>query len=163
MEERVFENLVRAFVQESRARARSLAFAYRARKEGNQAAERLFRAVAEAKAVQARRFLGHLRGKIGSTQENIREALEMEKDLLRESYPQMSKDAQGAAWAVLKAFRHTEQVSKVHLELYESISSGLGPEGALYVCRICGYIAQGECPDSCPICHAVKGRFSQVL
>jgi len=31
-----------------------------------------------------------------------------------------------------------------------------------YVCSVCGYIAEGEAPDTCPLCGAKKEAFKLV-
>ena len=31
-----------------------------------------------------------------------------------------------------------------------------------YVCSICGYTAEGECPEKCPLCGASKEKFNAI-
>ena len=31
-----------------------------------------------------------------------------------------------------------------------------------FVCTICGYTAEGEAPDNCPVCKAAKEKFNEV-
>jgi rubrerythrin len=31
-----------------------------------------------------------------------------------------------------------------------------------YVCEVCGYVAEEEAPDRCPICNAPRKQFKQV-
>lgn len=31
-----------------------------------------------------------------------------------------------------------------------------------YVCSVCGYVAEGEAPDKCPICNAPKEKFNEM-
>jgi rubrerythrin len=31
-----------------------------------------------------------------------------------------------------------------------------------YVCQVCGYIAEDEAPDRCPVCAAVIEKFKAV-
>lgn len=162
MEDMVAENIVTAFSEGSRAAARLRAFSLQAKKDQREDLARLFEALAEAKAVQARRFLGHLKGKIGSTDENLREALEEEGRNLEGLYPTMAEEAGQAPWAVKKAFNQTMKVSSVHLELLRKACGDEPAAKRLYVCRICGYISEDQMPENCPVCHAVKGRFSPV-
>lgn len=162
MEERVSENIVKAFSEESRAAARFKAFAFQARKDNREELARLFGAVAQAKAVQARRFLGHLKGKIGSSDENLKEALEKEEKNLADFYPAIAEEAGQAPWAVQKAFKQTMKVASQHLDLFKRASEGKFGSPRLYVCRICGYISDESIPENCPVCHAVKGRFNEI-
>jgi len=164
MGKKISDNIGKAFNIESMAAARNRAFAFQAQKEGRKDLARLFRAIADAKSAQARRFLGHMKGKIGSTKENLSEALENEKRALEDIYPGMAKEAEGAPWAVKKAFNQTMKVSSRHLDLFRRVTEtgDSEVEATLYVCRICGYISENEVPDNCPVCHAVKGRFAEV-
>jgi rubrerythrin len=31
-----------------------------------------------------------------------------------------------------------------------------------YVCQVCGYIAEGEPPDQCPVCGVSREQFKRV-
>ena len=31
-----------------------------------------------------------------------------------------------------------------------------------FVCSVCGYVAEGEAPDKCPICNAPKEKFTEM-
>jgi rubrerythrin len=31
-----------------------------------------------------------------------------------------------------------------------------------HVCQVCGFIAEGEPPDQCPICNAKKETFNKI-
>ena len=33
---------------------------------------------------------------------------------------------------------------------------------AKYVCSICGYVAEGEAPEKCPVCGACKDKFTMM-
>ena len=33
---------------------------------------------------------------------------------------------------------------------------------AKYVCSICGYVAEGEAPEKCPVCGAGKDKFTMM-
>jgi rubrerythrin len=32
-----------------------------------------------------------------------------------------------------------------------------------YVCQVCGYVSEGEAPDKCPVCGAIKEKFKAVF
>jgi rubrerythrin len=165
MKNRVSENIENAFKEASKTAARNRAFAFQAQNQGRSDLARLFRAIADAKSVQARRFLGHMKGKIASTDENLSEALENERRVLKDLYPAMARDAEGAPWAVQKAFHQTIKVSSRHLDLFRRVMEEGDSEikATLYVCRICGHISENGIPDNCPVCHAVKGRFVEAF
>jgi len=87
------QNLAVAFAAESKAAARNAAFAQKAEVEGYSQIARLFRAVSDAESVHARRYLMLMRGKIGSTEENLKAAFENEIRANAEEYPKLIKDA----------------------------------------------------------------------
>lgn len=157
-------SLVAAFAETSRAWAWNLACALQAEKEGLGARARLFRAVAEAKSVQARRFLGHLRGSVGTTEENLRRAIEEEQEAARVFYPPMIEISEDAPWAVKKAFAQTMETARGHGVLCEEAAKAGGGAAPMsyHVCRICGHISTDGVPKNCPVCHAVPGRFKEV-
>jgi len=55
-------------------------------------------------------------------------------------------------------------VEKVHAALYQKAPDRLGWNQALdyYVCSVCGYTAEGEAPDECPVCKAKKQAFHKA-
>ena len=165
MTEKTEKNLAYAFAAESKAAARNAAFASKADKEELPQIARLFRAVSEAEAIHARRFLLMMRGKIGSTEENLEAAFENEIKANADEYPQLIKDAsdEGHERAV-KAFSQSRDVESGHAELYKKAMGNLigGRESDYYVCGVCGYISEDKAPDKCPVCGAVKERFKLI-
>jgi len=93
MPEKTEKNLAYAFAAESKAAIRNAAFSKKADVEGYSQIARLFRAVSEAESVHARRFLLLMRGKIGSTEENLETAFQNEIKANAEEYPGLIKDA----------------------------------------------------------------------
>jgi len=87
------KNLAYAFAAESKAAVRNDAFAKKAESDGYPQIARLFRAIADAESVHARRYLRLMRGKIGSTEENIETAFQNEIKANVEEYPKLIKDA----------------------------------------------------------------------
>ncbi len=56
-------------------------------------------------------------------------------------------------------------LKKMHKMIYEkaleSVNSGKDPElGPIQVCEVCGYTLEGDAPDVCPICGALKEKFT---
>ena len=165
MTKKTEENLSRAFSAESKAAIRNAAFASKADQEGYNQIGSLFRAVAEAESVHARRFLLLMRGKIGTTEENLERAFQNEIKANVEEYPQSIKTAQEEGeLGALKAFSQARDVEDRHAVLYKTAMSNLLSERrtAYQVCQVCGYISEDGAPDNCPVCGAVKTKFKAV-
>jgi len=161
------KNLKDAFVGESRANRKYLAFAERAEQEGLLQIARLFRATARAETVHALAHLQAMNG-VRSTAENLQEAIAEENFGCQEIYPRYVATAmdEGAKRAML-SFNNAMEVEKVHHRLYtealEHVKSDedLSPEN-IYVCSICGNTVMGQPPEQCPVCEAPKERFDEV-
>lgn len=165
MSEKTEKNLGYAFAAESKASARNLAFAQKAEHEGYAQIARLFRAVSEAEGVHAQRYLRLMRGKIGSTEENLQTAFENEIKANVDEYPQLIQDAvDEGVGAAEKAFSQSRDVESQHAELYKRAMNDMlaERETAYYVCQVCGHIAENDAPDKCPVCGAVKEKFKAV-
>jgi rubrerythrin len=106
-----------------------------------------------------------MRGKIGTTEENLEAALQNEEKANEEYYPEMVKDAQGSSKAVKKAFSQSMKTDGQHAALFEEAKADMfaDNETDYYVCHICGHISVGFVPENCPVCHAVSGRFRKVM
>ena len=158
------DNLKIAFAGESQANRKYLAFAEKAETEGHPQAARLFRAAAHAETVHAHNHLRALKG-IGSTEENLGEAISGESHEFKEMYPGMIKTAEDDGNnAAKRTFFYANEVEKVHADLYMKVLDGLGKqqeEHPYYVCPVCGYTAEIEAPDKCPICNTPGGKFER--
>ncbi len=166
MGEKTEKNLSKAFAAESKASMRNQAFALKAEKEEYIQAAKLFKAVADSESVHANRFLLLMRGKIGSTEENLQTAFENEIKANADEYPQIIREAEeeGSNNAVMKALTQTRDVEDRHAQLYKSMMNDMmeGRDTDYYVCQICGYICENEVPENCPVCGAVKSRFKLI-
>jgi rubrerythrin len=165
MSRKTQRNLAYAFAAESKASVRNDAFARKAEAEGFAGIARLFRAVSEAESVHARRYLMLMRGKIGSTEENLKTAFESEIKANVDEYPTLIKEAtDDGEEAALKAFSHARDVEDRHAELYKKAMNDMlaERETIYYVCQVCGYVAENEAPQNCPVCGAVKGKFKKI-
>jgi rubrerythrin len=157
-------NLQEAFAGESQANRKYLAFAKKAEQEGYKQVAKLFRSIAEAETVHARNHLRELHG-IKTTKENLNEAINGESYEFQKMYPPMIEDAKAEAKKGAEiSFRYANEVEKVHAALYKKALENIGnnPEIDYYVCKVCGYIAEGEAPDACPVCKAKKQLFKKV-
>ncbi len=158
------KNLQDAFAGESQANRKYLAFAKKADKEGFPQAARLFRAAAAAETVHAHAHLRELGG-IKSTKENLEEAISGETFEFEQMYPQMIKDAEEeGSKGALRSFDYANQVEKIHADLYRKALESLGSneETDYYVCKVCGYTAEGNAPDECPVCKSKKAAFNKI-
>lgn len=157
-------NLEEAFAGESQANRRYLAFSKQADKEGYPQVARLFRAAAEAETVHAHAHLKALKG-IGKTVENLKEAVEGETHEFKDMYPDMIQAAQEEGHkAAERSFRFANEVEKVHAGLYQKALDHLDTleDMDYYVCPVCGYTAESEPPDTCPVCGAKGSVFFKV-
>jgi rubrerythrin len=158
------KNLQEAFAGESQANRKYLAFAKKAEDEGYKQIAKLFRAAADAETVHAINHLRELDG-IKSTKENLEEAIGGESYEFESMYPQMIKDAEGENnKRALMSFNFANAVEKIHAELYKKALANLGknPDTDYHVCQVCGNTVEGEPPDKCPICGALKKMFKKI-
>lgn len=157
-------NLQDAFAGESQANRKYLAFAKKAELEGYGQVAKLFRAAAEAETIHAHNHLKELGG-IKSTKDNLLAAISGETYEFQKMYPQMITDATDeTAKNALRSFTLANEVEKIHAALYQKALDNLGKNVAAdyYVCQVCGYTAEGEAPDDCPVCKAKKQAFKKV-
>ncbi|OGP63797.1 MAG: rubrerythrin [Deltaproteobacteria bacterium RBG_13_49_15] len=165
MSNKTEQNLAYAFAAESKASARNSVFAVKAEQDGFPQIARLFRAVAEAESVHARRYLRLMRGKIGTTEENLKTAFENEIKANVEEYPALIKTAsEDGLEVVKKAFSESRDVEDRHAQLYKKALNDLLSDriASYYVCQICGYVAEDQTPQRCPVCSAISEKFKQT-
>ena len=157
--------LKEAFAGESQANRKYLAFAVKADKEGYPQAARLFRAAAEAETIHAHNHLKVLKG-IGSTAQNLEAAIAGETHEFEHMYPEMIESARSEGnKEAERTFSYANEVEKGHAELYRKLLSSLGASQenyAYYVCPTCGYTAEGNAPDSCPVCKVKGTMFKKI-
>ena len=160
------ENLKEAFAGESQANQKYRAFAKRAEQDGLPNIARLFRTAAEAERIHAEGHLKSLDG-IGSTKENLQEAIAGETHEFTTMYPPMLEQAIADNHRARVMFGYAVKAEAVHAALYqlalEAVSEGKDlAETSFYLCPICGHIEFGTPPANCPICGAKAERFVQV-
>jgi len=159
------ENLKEAFAGESQANRKYLAFAAKADQEGFAQAAKLFRAAAEAETVHAHAHLRALKG-IKSTKENLQAAVAGETHEFKSMYPAMIETAKAEGnKEAERTFHFANEVEKIHAGLYQQMLDN--PDGAkesysYYVCPVCGYTAEKEAPETCPVCGAKGKIFKKV-
>lgn len=157
-------NLKEAFAGESQANRKYLAFAEKADKEGYPQAAKLFRAAAAAETVHAHSHLRALEG-IGSTADNLKEAIGGETYEFQSMYPPMIEAAEAENHsAATRSFKFANEVEKVHAELYQKALDTLDNAETVdyYVCSVCGHTVENEAPDTCPVCGSKAKAFNKV-
>ena len=161
------DNLREAFAGESQANRKYLAFARKAEQDGYPHVARLFRAAAQSETAHA---LAHFRvmGAIKNTDENLQAAIEGEGYEFREMYPEFLKqaEAEGNKPAGF-SFRNSLAVEEVHHRLFsralEAVKSGCDASATrFFVCSVCGSMAEGEAPETCPVCGVPRDRYIEV-
>ncbi len=157
--------LKEAFAGESQANRKYLAFAVKADQEGYPQMARLFRAAAEAETVHAHNHLRALKG-IGSTRENLQEAINGETHEFKKMYPEMIEAAKSEGQKEAeRSFHYANEVEKIHAQLYQKLLDGFErPQEnyPYYVCPICGYTAEKSAPGVCPVCGAKGESFKRI-
>jgi rubrerythrin len=158
-------SLKEAFAGESKAHVRNLAFASVADREDLPEVSRLFRAVAEAERVHAAEYLKYLEGVVSDSETNLKTAFEHEIDAHTRIYPPLIKQAfdlkrEDVAWSFIRA----RDVEDRHAKLYKQALTALvmGEPKEYHVCQVCGYVFEGDVPDTCPVCAAKKEKFKAI-
>ena len=160
MTERHPTDIAIAYAETAISAARNKILAAKARKEDRTGLAKLLEAISASEEVQANRMLMHLRGKAGAVdEETVKSLAEAKFQDFSRRYPRISHDLfQAGQKTPGEAFEQFGQVAENHFNLLENI-----PEtGAYHVCGVCGYVAVDEAPDKCPVCGAVKKKFSEV-
>lgn len=161
------ENLNAAFSGESKARNKYTYFAKVARTQGYHYVAKIFEETADNEMQHAKEEFKLLKG-IGSTEQNLQEAVDGEHYETKTMYPEFEaqaiKDGNKAA-AIL--FKEIGEVEDKHEKRYKKLLQML-KDDTLYVrskpinwkCSKCGYIHNGtEPPNKCPCCHHEKQYF----
>ena len=162
--ENTSRNLKEAYAAESKALVRNRVFAEIAEDEGYEQIGKLFRAVAEAESVHAKNAL-RMMGEMKTTEENLKVAFENEMAAKNDHYPGFIKEAEADGRSnVALIFSRARDVEERHAQLYKGALDYLVKEQVVdyYVCSVCGFVAEKDAPDECPICQAGKDSFKRV-
>jgi rubrerythrin len=166
MGEKTRRNLYEAFVGEAKAHFRLLAYAEKAEEEELPQIAALFRAVAEAERIHTIRNL-QLLGEVvvKDTETNLQASFQWEEKASGVFYPQFIREAEEEGdRRVAVSFSHARDVEEEHAILYKRALQHLLAETVqvYHVCQVCGYIAEGQAPERCPVCSAPADQFRQV-
>ena len=164
MKERTANNVHTAFVEEAKAYQRLLMFAKKAEQEDLPQIAHLFRAVAAAESVHSRRHFTLLES-VADTQTNLERAFQTENTVNGIHYLKMLQEAEedGEETATL-VFSQARDVEGFHAKLYKkALDHRIAQRSTeYYVCTVCGYVAEREPPENCPVCDAPKERFQKT-
>lgn len=178
------ENLLKAFAGESQARNRYTFFASTAKKEGYEAIAMVFEETANHEKEHAKRLFKFLEeggeleitakypaGKIGTTAENLMEAMNGEHEENTVMYPEFAKIAKEEGFPEIAAAMenigkaevyHEERFSKLLKEV-ETQTLLAKNDLVVWKCQNCGFhITAKNAPKICPACGHPQGYFVQV-
>jgi len=177
---RTERNLLTAFAGESQARNRYTFFASQAKKEGYEQISAIFLDTANNEKEHAKRLFKFLEGgeveitasfpagKIGSTEENLKESAGGENYEYNTMYPEFAQVADEEGFpeiaAVLRAIAEAEMSHEERfLKLLENIQKGQvfrREEKVHWRCSNCGYVHHGaEAPEVCPACDHPQSYY----
>jgi rubrerythrin len=159
--DKIQDALSQAYAGESKASLRLKVYAQKAEDEGYMQMAKLFRVIAFSEEIHGARALRVLK-EIKSTEENLAASFESEKKVAEVAYDQFVKMAEeeGNKEASL-LFSQSKDVEETHAKLYKEAMAHFMEERetTYYVCKVCGYVADGVLPDECPVCGAKAKMF----
>ena len=157
---KTLKNLMEAFAGESQANRKYTAYAKKAEADGNTNAAKLFKAASDAETLHALKEF-EVAGKIGSTTENLKDAVEGETFEFEEMYPGFIETAkeEGKKEAV-RIFTYAMKAEEVHAKLYQEALENMdeSEEVFYYLCPVCGNIEKAT-PEKCNICGVPGAKF----
>lgn len=178
------ENLLKAFAGESQARNKYSFFASTAKKEGYQAITAVFEETANHEKAHAKRLFKYLEdggpleitytypaGRIGTTAENLMEAMNGEHEEQVVMYPEFAKIAREEGFPEIAAtFENIGKAEVYHEERFRKLLKEVETQELLkkndlvvWKCTNCGYhITSKEAPKICPACGHEQGYFVEV-
>ncbi len=159
---KTLNNLMEAFAGESQANRKYLAYSKKAENEGNLNAAKLFKAASDAETIHALKHF-EVAGKVGSTADNLKDAVSGETHEYKDMYPPFVKEAEADGnQAAVRTFTYAMKAETVHARLYQEALDGLDQteEVFYYLCPVCGNIEKAR-PEKCSICGVSGEKFIQ--
>ena len=185
---KTLENLTKAFIGESQARNRYTFYAKIARKEGYEQIGEIFQITADNEKEHAKRLFEHIQEvkKIigehadeinveaaaplvyGTTEDNLRAAINGENYEYTEMYPEFAKVAEEEGLdkvairlkSIAIAEKHHEERYKKLLKEVQAGTVFKKEKEVEWMCKECGYIHIGnEPPEKCPSCDHEKSFY----
>lgn len=159
-DQKTLNNLLEAFAGESQANRKYHAYSKKAEAEGNKNAAKLFKAASDAETIHAQKHF-EVAGKIKSTAENLKDAINGENHEYQSMYPEFLKAAEEEGnKAAIRTFTYALKAEEVHAKLYQEALDNLEQEEEVYyyLCPICGNIEKAV-PEKCFICGTPGTKF----
>lgn len=177
------KNLMLAFAGESMARNKYTFYAKIAKSEGYNQISAFFAETAEHELSHAKTFLKYLKGysveanlshsfQLGSTIENLKAAVDGEKDEWTKLYPSFAKIALEEGFAkIAQSFRAIAEVEKHHEARFSKLLNNIKNECVFtkedkvtWMCKKCGYVYKGKTALTvCPACSHPQSYFEIVV
>lgn len=158
--EKTMKNLMDAFAGESQANRKYTAYAKKAEAEGKLNAAKLFKAASDAETLHALKEF-EVAGKIGTTSDNLMDAVAGETHEYQSMYPDFIKDAEEEGnKAAVTVFTFAMKAEEVHARLYQEALENIDQteEVFYYLCPVCGNIEKSV-PEKCSICGVPGSKF----
>jgi rubrerythrin len=181
----VIRNLETAFEEETKTSTAYKAYAVRADEEGYPGLASLFRATALAEQIHAgnhARVLRHMGGSTGfdvprprvdGTLENLKTAFVDQKFEVDYLYPTFLTTAVPLFDSTaIRSFHWAIEADKSHIRLYDDVMARINgsdnpgweyKKHSLFVCSLCGYVAEHTDGDNCPGCNYLWEKFEAVM
>lgn len=178
------ENLLKAFAGESQARNRYTFFAGKAKKEGYQAIAMVFEETANHEKEHAGRLFKFLEdggaleithsypaGRIGTTAENLMEAMNGEHEENTIMYPEFARIAKEEGFPeIASAMESIGKAEIFHETRFAKLLKDVETQELLkkndlviWKCENCGFhITSKVAPKTCPACNHDQGYFIEV-
>jgi len=175
-------NLKAGIKGETTASAKYLAFAQKAREEGNDTIAKLFMAASKAESIHAANHLKVLQSlgeqmedfkpefEVKTTGENLQAAIEGETYESTTMYPQFIEDAKGEkVQKAVQSFNWAFDTEKKHQQFYQIALKSLNENAEyklafdFYVCPKCGNTYdKGSIDQKCAFCQTDKEKFQMI-
>ncbi len=161
MDQEIKEAFHKVYEAEAKAALRLKVFARKADQEGLPQIAKLFRVIAFSEEIHGERALRMLR-EIHDTDTNLKESFQSETSIAGvayENFIELAEEKGDATSSMI--FSNSRDVEAGHAKLYKlAINHLIGErETTYYVCQVCGYVADGICPETCPVCSAPRDQF----
>lgn len=102
---------------------------------------------------------------VRSTEENLEQAFAREQELKELIYPKLIREAEDEGEkAAARTFSFAKDAEASHAVVYKrALECTLNESSCSYsVCSICGYIVEGDPPESCPVCQAGRSHWKPI-
>jgi rubrerythrin len=178
------ENILYAFIGESQARNKYTFFASVAKKEGYAAISAIFEETAKHEKEHAERLFKLLEdtdpvsvtnvsssGKVGTTIENLTEAINGEHHEYSVMYPEFAATAKQEGFnEIASIFENIGKAEVYHEKRYQKLLTNIEAKTLLikndlviWKCTNCGFhITSKNAPKKCPACNHDEGYFINV-